>query len=49
MKNDDDPIEALGKLGRDKLKGKTIRELRDEAREAIYEKFGFKFIGLRKD
>ena len=29
---DDDPIEALGKLGKEKLKGKSIATLRKEAR-----------------
>ena len=32
---EDDPIEALGKLGRDKLKRKTIKELKKEARKEI--------------
>jgi len=32
---DDDPIEALGKLGREKLKGKSIQTLKKEAREEI--------------
>ena len=32
----DDPVEALGKLGRGKLKGKSIKKLREEAREEIY-------------
>ena len=32
---EDDPIEALGKLGRDKLKRKTIKELKEEARKEI--------------
>lgn len=32
---DDDPIEALGKLGKEKLKGKSIETLKKEAREDI--------------
>ena len=32
---DDDPIEALGKLGREKLKGKSIEMLKKEAREDL--------------
>ena len=32
---DDDPIEALGRLGREKLKGKSIQTLKKEAREEI--------------
>ena len=31
----DDPVEALAKLGKDKLKGKSIRQLKKEAREDI--------------
>jgi bifunctional DNA-binding transcriptional regulator/antitoxin component of YhaV-PrlF toxin-antitoxin module len=30
---EEDPIEALGKLGREKLKGKSIKELKKQARE----------------
>ena len=40
---EDDPIEALGKLGRDKLKRKTIKELKEEARKEI-EKNAYKKI-----
>ena len=32
---EDDPIEALGKLGKDKLKGKSIKKLKEEARKEI--------------
>ncbi len=32
---EDDPIEALGKLGREKLKGKSIKKLKEEARAEI--------------
>ena len=32
---DDDPIEALGKLGKEKLKRKSIETLKKEAREEI--------------
>lgn len=32
---EDDPIEALGRLGKDKLKGKTIQQLRQEARAEL--------------
>ncbi len=32
---EDDPIEALGKLGRKKLSGKSVRELKDRARKEI--------------
>ena len=32
---DDDPIEALSKLGKEKLKGKSIEILKKEAREEI--------------
>jgi bifunctional DNA-binding transcriptional regulator/antitoxin component of YhaV-PrlF toxin-antitoxin module len=32
---EDDPIEALGKLGKKKLKGKSIKTLRKEAMEEI--------------
>lgn len=32
---DDDPIEALGKIGKEKLKGKSIETLKKEAREEI--------------
>lgn len=32
---DDDPIEALGKIGKGKLKGKSIQTLKKEAREEI--------------
>jgi bifunctional DNA-binding transcriptional regulator/antitoxin component of YhaV-PrlF toxin-antitoxin module len=32
---EDDPIEALGNLGREKLKGKNIKSLREEARKEI--------------
>jgi bifunctional DNA-binding transcriptional regulator/antitoxin component of YhaV-PrlF toxin-antitoxin module len=31
----DDPIEALGKLGKEKLKGKSIEKLKKEARGEI--------------
>ena len=40
---EDDPIEALGKLGGDRLKKKTIRRLKEEVREEI-EKNAFKKI-----
>ena len=29
------PIEALGKLGREKLKGKDIKQIKEEARKEI--------------
>ena len=52
---EDDPIEALGKLGREKLKGKTIKKLKEEARQEI-EKNALKkytdsdfFLALLKD
>ncbi len=32
---DDDPIEALSKLGKEKLKGKSIKALKKEAMEEI--------------
>ena len=32
---DDDPIKALANLGREKLKKKTIKELKEEARKDI--------------
>lgn len=32
---DDDPIEALSKLGKEKLKGKSIEKLKKEARGEI--------------
>lgn len=32
---EDDPLEALGKLGEFKLKGKPIKQLKKEAREEI--------------
>ncbi len=32
---EDDPIEALGNLGRERLKKKTIKELKEEARKEI--------------
>ncbi len=32
---EDDPIDALGKLGREKLKGKSIKRLKEEARKEI--------------
>ncbi len=32
---EDDPIEALGNLGREKLKNKSIKQLKKEAREDI--------------
>lgn len=34
---EDDPIEALGKLGREKLKGKSIKKLKEEARKEVEE------------
>jgi len=40
---EDDPIEALGKLGKEKLKGKSIKILKKEAREEI-EKHALKKI-----
>ena len=40
---EDDPIKALGKLGREKLKGKSIDRLRKEAREEL-EKYALKKI-----
>ena len=40
---DDDPIEALGKLGKEKLKGKSVEILKKEAREEI-EKYAFKKV-----
>ena len=30
-----DPIEALGKLGRKKLKGKSIKKLKEEAKAEL--------------
>ena len=39
----DDPIEALGKLGKEKLKRKSIKILKKEAREEI-EKYALKKI-----
>ena len=39
----DDPIEALSKLGKEKLKRKSIKTLKKEAREEI-EKYAFKKI-----
>jgi bifunctional DNA-binding transcriptional regulator/antitoxin component of YhaV-PrlF toxin-antitoxin module len=32
---EEDPIEALGKLGKEKLKGKSIKKLKKQAREEI--------------
>lgn len=32
---DEDPIEALGSLGRKKLKGKSIKQLKKDARKEI--------------
>ncbi len=40
---DDDPIEALSKLGKEKLKRKSIETLKKEARKEI-EKHAFKKI-----
>ena len=40
---EEDPIEALGKIGKEKLKGKSIKELKKEARVEI-EKDAFKKI-----
>ena len=40
---DDDPIEALGKLGKEKLKGKSVEILKKEARGEI-EKYAFKKV-----
>ncbi|MBS3071678.1 AbrB family transcriptional regulator [Candidatus Pacearchaeota archaeon] len=40
---EDDPIEALGNIGKEKLKGKSIETLKKEAREEI-EKNAFKKI-----
>jgi len=34
---EEDPIEALARLGREKLKGKSIAQLKKEAREEIEE------------
>jgi bifunctional DNA-binding transcriptional regulator/antitoxin component of YhaV-PrlF toxin-antitoxin module len=34
---DDNPIKALGELGREKLKGKSIKKLKEEARKEIEE------------
>jgi len=34
---EDDPIEALAKLGKTKLKGKSIEQLKKEARKIIEE------------
>lgn len=33
---EDDPIQALGNLGRDKLKAKSIKEIRERASEDIH-------------
>ena len=32
---DDDPIESLSRLGKEKLKGKSVKTLKKEAREEI--------------
>jgi len=32
---EEDPLEALARLGKEKLKGKTIKQLKKEAREEI--------------
>ncbi len=40
---EDDPIKALGKLGREKLKGKSIERLKKEAREEL-EKYALKKV-----
>lgn len=40
---EENPLEALGKLGKEKLKGKSIKELKKEARAEI-EKNAFKKI-----
>lgn len=32
---EEDPIEALGELGREKLKGKSVKELKKEARKGL--------------
>ena len=40
---DDDPIEALSRLGKEKLKGKSVETLKKEAREEI-EKYAFKKV-----
>lgn len=34
---EEDPIEALAKLGKDKLKGKSIKQLKEEARKELEE------------
>ena len=43
---DDDPIEALGKLGKDKLKGESIKKLKSEARKEIEKNALKKIRGL---
>jgi len=40
---DDDPIEALSKLGKEKLKGKSVESLKKEAREEM-EKYALKKV-----
>ncbi|MBI2452262.1 hypothetical protein HYV50_04280 [Candidatus Pacearchaeota archaeon] len=40
---DDDPIEALSRLGKERLKGKSVQTLKKEAREEI-EKYALKKI-----
>jgi len=47
----DNPVETLGGLGREKLKGKSIKKLKQGARreieKGVYKKFGFKAIDLK--
>ena len=43
---DDDPIEALGKIGKERLKGKSIKKLKKDARKEIEKNALKKIRGL---